>query len=216
MALLADPRTETVRLAAHGIALAEGAAEARLRPEAVADLAALQHAAQASGQPLRVQSGFLRPTQAEADHALPTAWLQPCALQQTPLSPELSVKDEPPTGLQHWLGTVVTFSDDADGWLLDHASDYGFVPSLPENGTDTAFQPRTWRWVGQPVAARIRPVVGAADYPDRLRTELGRALAELNAPEPTFWGQQDRCWVTPTLTGRGCAARWYFLPLPGF
>jgi beta-lactamase class A len=213
LALLSDPRAETIKLANAGF---DEAGDARLRPEVVADLVALRDAAQAAGHPLAIQSGFLRPTQAEAERALPIAWLQPCALSQPPLTADIKVKDEPPSGVQHWLGTVVTFKDDADSWLLDHAADFGFVPSLPEAGTSGPREPSTWRWVGRPMAARIRPAFGAPDYPARLRSELERALAELNAPEPTIWGQAGQCWTIPSVTGRGCASRWYFLPLPGF
>jgi hypothetical protein len=191
-----------------------------LRPEAVPDLAALQQAARSAGVDAAVKSGFLRPTQAEAAQALPIAWVQPCAPeQQPPLTADSSVADEPKTGLQRWLGTVVEFSNadaQADRWLLEHAPDFGFVPSLPEAHTSGPREPSTWRWVGRPMAARVRPALKQTDYPTRLKNELDRALAELNAPEPTIWGQSNQCWAIPSATGRGCSARWYFLPLAGF
>ncbi len=66
------------------------------------------------------------------------------------------------------------------------------------------------------MAARIRPVIGAPDYASRLRAELSRALAELQTPERQIWGQSTQCWTIATASSQGCAARWYFSPLPGF
>jgi beta-lactamase class A len=217
MAILADPRTETVRLADLGLEIADGSAT-RLRPEAVPDLIALQRAAQAAGASFSVRSGFLRPTQAEADKAVPVSWLEPCQVTQATRMADLKVKDESPTGLQHWLGTVVTLDGSAQSasWLGQHAWEYGFVPSLPEATTSEQPEAWTWRWVGRPMAARVQPAIDAPDYATRLRAELARALAELQAPDRQIWGQSTQCWTIATASGQGCAARWYFLPLPGF
>ena len=217
MAILADPRTETVRLDQSEIDLADGST-ARLRPEAVPDLIALQRAARAAGAAFSVRSGFLRPTQAEAAKAVPVAWLEPCPVAQPTRTADLRVRDEAPTGLQHWLGTVVTLSDSPPSvaWLVQHAWEYGFVPSLPEASDSDQPEPSTWRWVGRPMAARVRPAIGAPDYASRLRAELGHALSELAEPERLIWGQSTQCWTIATASGQGCAARWYFLPLQGF
>lgn len=217
LAILADPRTETIRLDPGQIDVADGKI-VRLRPEAVPDLAALQRAALAAGAPFVVESGFLRPAQAEADRALPVSWLEPCQVAQPERTADLSPRDQPPTGLQHWLGTVVTVSGEqqATQWLEQHAAEFGYVPSLPEAANTTTAEPQTWRWVGRPMAARVKPYVGAPDYAVRLRAGLTRALAELDVPAPARWGAGTKCWTIATASGQGCAARWYFLPIPGF
>ncbi len=234
MALLSDPRTETVLLASTGVDLADNAENARLRPEAVADLVSLQRTAAAAGVPFWVTSGFLRPTEAEAGRAVPVAWLQPCALSQPDRTPDLRVRELTPTGVQHWLGTVVTISDTHSGeptqsddggtgtgrWLLANAWEHGFVPSLPEDASNGAREPWTWRWVGRDMAARMRAIVTSPAYAAQAINELRSAEAALQAQNPRAkqpppWGL-DRCWTVATSSGRGCASRWYFLPLPGF
>ncbi len=234
MALLSDPRTETVPLDAAGLDLADDAEHVRLRPEAVPDLRSLQQAAGAAAAPLWVRTGFLRPTEAEAARALPMSWLQPCELTQPERTADLRVKDVPPTGVQHWLGTVVKISDRQVGepsqledattpvgrWLMEHAWEYGFVPSLPEAASATGRERWTWRWLGREMAARLRPAIGSPDYAPRAHAELRRADSELASQDPRSkqpppWGL-DQCWTVPTASGQGCASRWNFLPLPGF
>jgi hypothetical protein len=134
-----------------------------------------------------VKSGFLRPTPCRSRATRCPAPGPSHALRgsRPPLTPDLAVKDEGPTGQQHWLGTVVTFSDDAERWLLDHAPDYGFVASPPEAGRRRSRLPRTWRWVGGPMTARIRPFVDADD-PTTARI-AGERWPTSKSPEPTFW-----------------------------
>jgi beta-lactamase class A len=235
MLLLGDPRTETAPLPAE-VQRAEGVtSELRLRPEAVGDLVGLQRAASDAGLPFWIDSAFAQPTDAEAPTALPTAWLQPCALEQPERAPDRKVDRTAAPGLQQaWLGTVVGLTDrqasgpsDLDDratpvgqWLAQHAADSGFIPALPETteGTRAGHERWTWRWVGREMAQRIRTreaTDGAAGALDELR----RAEAELKAMDPgrdalPAWDLQGACWTIATNSGRGCPSRWYFLELP--
>jgi hypothetical protein len=104
-------------------------------------------------------------------------------------------------------------------WLEAHATEYGFVPALPEtaDARSMGHEPWTLRWVGPEMAARLRPVDGG-DYAARAAAELEQAEAELAAQDPfsaraRAFGS-DGCWTIATTSTRGCPSRWYFLGLP--
>jgi beta-lactamase class A len=213
---MADAWGQTVPLASAGVAVAAtpvpsipvaGAAAAgaardiTLRGVAVADLAALQRAATASGAPFWVTSGYRAPAAGDPG-ALPIDVL-PCPLELPPPKPKPTGTPAPtPTPVplpasavdQQWLGTVVTIADAPTGeasavdfarsatgeWLLRNAWSYGFVPALPETSEDSArgYVPWTLRWVGRPMASRLHQA-GAETGPGlvaELRT-VGRDLS---------------------------------------
>ena len=236
LALLGDPRTETVEVPQAVQTTSDADEPIRLRSEPIPDLIALQQAASSAGAPFWVRSGFRQPTDAEASLTLPTEWLLPCPVEQ----PE-RVADRPVSASevaaahpsQVWLGTLVTLSD-ADGppsqandaasptwqWLMGHAAEFGFVPALPETSETrpVGHEPWTLRWVGRDMATRLRPFEGA-DYASRVTAALQSAESTLAAQGPTTsrpspWGAANACWALPTTSSRGCPARWYFLGLP--
>jgi beta-lactamase class A len=236
LALLGDPRTETAAVPAEVATSADADQPVRLRPEVVSDLVTLQQAAIVAGSPIWVRSGFRQPTDAEAAKAAPTEWILPCPVEQPqrvadrPLSAAEAAAAEP---RQAWLGTTVAISDNSAGapstpddrpsaawqWLEAHATEYGFVPALPESADAVSMghEPWTLRWVGPEMAARLRPVDGG-DYAARAAAELERAEAELAAQDPfsaraRAFGS-DGCWTIATTSTRGCPSRWYFLGLP--
>jgi beta-lactamase class A len=235
LAMLGDPRTETAAVPSEVSTVAD--AEVRLRAEVFGDLVVLQQAAARAGAPFWVRSGFVQPTDAEAGKTVPTAWIQPCPIEQ----PE-RIADRPTSetdvaaarARQIWLGTVLSISDSPAGppetlddrasvawqWLVSDGAEFGFVPAMPESTEARAAGHEPWmlRWVGRDMAARLRPV-GSADYAARAATELQRAEADLasqdpHAKQPPLWGLTDSCWSVATWSGRGCPSRWYFLGLP--
>jgi len=237
LALLGDPRTETAPLPAEVRTASEATDMLRLRPEVFADLISLQHSAMQAGSPFWVRTAFEQPTDAEARYALPTEWIQPCALQQPQRVADLPVTADDLASAharQVWLGTVLSVTDSTDGspttpgdtaspawrWLTQHAADFGFVPALPETpeSQPLGHEPWTLRWVGRDMAARLQPLAGP-DYPQRATRELERAEADLSGQQgqthqPPAWGLSDNCWTIATSSTRGCASRWYFLGLP--
>lgn len=235
--LLDDPRTETAAVPPEVYVASDVTDPVRLRPEVFPDLVALQQAAASTATLFWVRSGFEQPTDAEARHALPTAWIEPCAIEQPDRVADRSVSDADAaaaTSRQSWLGTAISITDGAAGppagaddrasptwqWLMSHGPDFGFVPALPESAAANAIghEPWTLRWVGRDMAAHLRPV-GSPDYAARAAGELQRAEADLaaqdpRAKQPPLWGLADSCWTVATWSGRGCASRWYFLGLP--
>ncbi|MGH2351426.1 MAG: serine hydrolase, partial [Chloroflexota bacterium] len=202
LALLRDPRTETVPLGPAGVALTSDAEAPRLRPEAVPDLLALQGAAAAAGVPFWVSAGFQVPTDADAAQALPLAWHLPCAVDlPTPPAtrgppPEARTAPPPgPTARQHWLGTVVAVREAPSGarstppdtdtgrWLRAHVWDYGFIPALPETpaGEALGHEPWAFRWVGREMAAHLRSLATAGSYHAQAAAVLRRAQNDLAA-----------------------------------
>ncbi len=209
--LLLDPRTDTVPIDQFGVAQRSGVDEIRLRQEIVPDLVELQQGASSAGVPFWVSAGFEAPTDANADLALPTAFIAPCAMEpplSTP-SPTLAAGGTPtPTPVatsdvapQSWLGTVIVVSDRPDSaasgadapenpsarWLTDNAWHFGFVRALPETdaGKALGYEPWTWRWVGRPLAAELQPVTPSDAYGDRARAILRRAASSLvEQPRP--------------------------------
>jgi beta-lactamase class A len=236
LALLGDPRTETTALPQAVQTTGDTDEPLRLRSESIPDLIALQQAASGAGVPFWVRSGFRQPTDAEASRTLPTEWLLPCPVEQPERIPDRPVSSGEVAAArpsQVWLGTVVTLSD-VDGppsqlddrasptwqWLVGHAPEYGFVPTLPESdeARQAGHEPWSLRWVGRDMAARLRPF-DAADYLQRADAEFQAAEGALAALDPTSrqpapWGVSDTCWAVPTTSSRGCPARWYFLGLP--
>ncbi|MBV9355006.1 MAG: serine hydrolase [Chloroflexi bacterium] len=209
--LLLDPRTDTVPLDQFGVAQRSGVAGVRLRQEVVPDLVELQRAASSAGVPFWVSAGFEVPTGANADLALPAAFVAPCAMQLPPstASPSGAPGGTPsPTPAatsdvapQSWLGTVMVVSDRPDSaasgpdapenaaarWLADNAWQFGFVRALPESdaGNALGYEPWTWRWVGRPLAAELQPYTPSDAYGYRARMILRRATSSLvEQPRP--------------------------------
>lgn len=229
LALMGDPRTETASLPSEIERAADAADDLRLRPEVFAELQALQAAAAQNGVAFWVRSAFEQPTDAQAAHALPTAWLFPCPVEQPPRSADRRVSGDPSGPHQTWLGTVVSLTDNATGppngndvdspvwrWLEQHTPEYGFVPALPEaNGaTHVAW---SLRWVGRDMAQRLAPI-DTPDYPARATAAFDGAERELAAQDPHAqqappWGLSGACWTIATNSGQGCPSRWYFLGL---
>ena len=201
--LLGDARTETVPLGPAGVhTSASSPGEARLRPELLPDLLALQAEALEAGVDLVVVDGWRAPSEAQANQAQPVAWLAPCAMQlpgpddrhqqatpdqpppdqPTPDQPP-SVQlppDQPPSLTQQWLGTVGVVESSDQAWLAAHAWEHGFVFAPPETeaGVALGYEPRALRWVGRDMAGDLhrRGISGRA-----VLGELARARAELDA-----------------------------------
>jgi beta-lactamase class A len=207
LAPLADARAQTAPLAHAGVAVANGAAEAKLRDVAVPDLIALQKAASAAGAGFWVTAGHRSPTASEASKATPTSVLK-CRYElpprkpapagtPAPARPAAPQDDAPPTASQYWLGTVVAVSDSPTGehtvadyapsptgsWLLGHAWEYGFIPALPESarGALVGYEPWTLRWVGREMAADLHGQA-AETNPKALAAELRRAAGDVAVP----------------------------------
>jgi D-alanyl-D-alanine carboxypeptidase len=69
---------------------------------------------------------------------------------------------------EHQLGTAIDFSNKTNGgkleffekskeyaWLLEHAHEYGFVLSYPNNNSYYTFEPWHWRFVGKNLAKQL-------------------------------------------------------------
>jgi beta-lactamase class A len=232
-----DPRTETARLP-EDVEAAADAGDIRVRAELVDDLRQMQRAANAAGSAFWIRAGYRQPTDAEASKALPTEWILPCPVEHPPLVGDRAVDANQAAAAeprQSWLGTVVSVTDQREAapsredegmtptgtWLARHAAEYGFIPALAESaaGRSIGREAWAWRWVGRQMGARVAQFVGQSSYSVRALEQLGRAQAELGAMdprtrEPPLWGIQDNCWTIATSSGRGCPARWYFLPIP--
>lgn len=230
LTLLGDPRTETTAVRSRGVAVVNDADDVRLRPEAVADLLDLQHAAAAAGTPFWVRDGFVQPTDADVDKAVPSEWLLPCAVEQPARVADRERGEKTNVASQRWLGTVLSITDNQSGeptsaddvatpagaWLRRHAAEHGFVPAVRDDAQ--AREPWTLRWVGRDIAQRIAPAIDSAAYATTVHDVLARAASELaaqqsGAPAPA-WDLGTRCWLIATTSTRGCPSRWYFLQLP--
>jgi hypothetical protein len=208
---LLDPRTDTVPIDQLGVMQRSGVDDIRLRQEVVPDLVELQKAASAAGAPFWVSAGFEAPTDANADLALPSAFIAPCAMELPPVTPSPTpASTASPTSTpvatgdvapQSWPGTVMVVSDRPDSaasgadapenatarWLADHAWQFGFARALPETDAGNALghEPWTWRWVGRPLAAELQPFTPSDAYGEHARAILRRAEGTLiEQPRP--------------------------------
>ncbi len=179
-----------------------GVDDVRLRQEVLPDLVQLQGAASSAGAPFWITSGFEVPSDANADLALRTAFVAPCAMEVPPATPRpTAAPGTPPpapgvastsdVAPQAWLGTVMVVSDRSDSaasgpdapenatarWLAENAWRFGFVRALPETdaGNALGYEPWTWRWVGRPLAAELQSWTASDSYGDRARVVLRRA-----------------------------------------
>jgi beta-lactamase class A len=205
-----DSAGQTVSIAPKGVALTADAKSARVLTPALPDLQALQAEASAAGVPFWVNAGYRLPRGMDWSKEIhgPSLGCQVIVPTPTPSQPAPTpvptpgpspTPQPPPHATQHWLGTVITVSNNPDGpasadyptsdtgrWLLDNGWRFGYIPALGESpaGKALGYEPWDLRWVGRVMAKHLfdqHPLANPASYSSVVAAELQKAIQDLAA-----------------------------------